>query len=236
MTVWRIPALDRRSPRDHSHPIGEKTPSDTETAESDPGGDGGDERSARRRGAVRWLIAAGIVSALAGVAAAATVDHPHRAHACPTRSGPWSDQFREHRVAVPPPAEGSSERGGSVWRSTPPNILMIVTDDQTKGTMSVMPRTRALMVEGGTSFTNAYVTTPLCCPSRASILTGRYAHNHGVRNNDDGVEYVLDPDSTIERYLHDAGYRTAMYGKFLNGWPIYLNPPSFDRWAFIPRV
>ena len=99
-----------------------------------------------------------------------------------------------------------------------------------------MPNTRTQIASRGTTFTNAFVTTPLCCPSRSSILTGTYAHNHGVRNNDDGVESVLDPRSTVERYLHDAGYRTAMFGKLLNGWPIGLSLPYFDRWAFIPRV
>src|SRR5262245_39924943 len=84
-----------------------------------------------------------------------------------------------------------------------PNILVILTDDQCKGSLSVMPNTRHRIADRGTTFTNAYVTTPLCCPSRSSILTGTYAHNHGVRSNNEDVKSVLDPRSTVPRYLHD---------------------------------
>src|SRR5687768_1055980 len=66
-----------------------------------------------------------------------------------------------------------------------PNVIFIVTDDQRrKGTLSVMPKTVRWFVRGGTDFSNAFATTPLCCPARASIFSGRYAHNHGVQVND----------------------------------------------------
>jgi arylsulfatase A-like enzyme len=113
-----------------------------------------------------------------------------------------------------------------------PNILIIVTDDQRVGTMAVMPSTRRLFEHNGTSFTQTFATTPLCCPSRASIFTGRYAHNHGVRNNREGAN--LDQRSTIQRYLSEAGYRTAIMGKYLNSLPIEMNPPYFDSWATFP--
>ncbi|MFN2524676.1 MAG: sulfatase [Actinomycetota bacterium] len=117
----------------------------------------------------------------------------------------------------------------------PPNILLILTDDQREG-LEVMPATRNLFGAQGRTFSNAFATTPLCCPSRASILTGSYTHNHGVRSN--GLEdwKALDHSTTIERYLQDAGYRTAMYGKFLNNWPVRRDPPYFDSWAVIPKV
>ncbi|MGH2731242.1 MAG: sulfatase family protein [Actinomycetota bacterium] len=116
-----------------------------------------------------------------------------------------------------------------------PNILIIVTDDQRMGTMSVMPQTRRLFERGGVSFTNAFATTPLCCPSRSSIMTGRYAHNHGVVGN--GMGDLLNQDITIQRYIHSAGYKTGVAGKFLNGWQRELDPPHFDKWAvmFHPR-
>jgi arylsulfatase A-like enzyme len=70
--------------------------------------------------------------------------------------------------------------------------------------------------------------TPLCCPSRATILTGRYAHNTGVRGNERPLR--LDPTTLFPRLLRRAGYRTAMVGKFLNSWGL-RRPPHFDRWA-----
>jgi arylsulfatase A-like enzyme len=113
-----------------------------------------------------------------------------------------------------------------------PNVLIVLTDDQRIESMGPMRRTRAWFKRGGTEFVNAYATTPLCCPSRASILTGRYAHNHRVRTNADAHE--LDPKSTIQRYLGDAGYRTAIVGKYLNSW---TGPPSqFEQWHTFENV
>jgi len=118
-----------------------------------------------------------------------------------------------------------------------PNVLIIVTDDQRpRGTIQVMPRTRHWFGSEGTRFSNGYVTTPLCCPSRASIMTGRYAHGHGVNSNGGGPSgaAALDQASTIQRYLAGAGYRTGIVGKFLNGWRVADDPPYFDRWAIFP--
>jgi arylsulfatase A-like enzyme len=95
-----------------------------------------------------------------------------------------------------------------------------------------MPATRRWLEQGGTKFANALVTTPLCCPSRASIFTGRYAHNHHVLSND-GEAGNLIQESTLQYYLHQAGYETAMYGKYLNLWDISQPPPYFDQYAAI---
>jgi arylsulfatase A-like enzyme len=155
---------------------------------------------------------------------------------CPTGSEASSTiRPLDARMARPLATEPRRNHPGSN-PETRPNILLILTDDQWNGSMSVMPNTRSQILNRGTAFTNAYVTTPLCCPSRSSILTGTYAHNHGVRDNLDGVESVFDSQSTVERYLRETGYRTALFGKFLNGWPIESSLPYFDRWAFIPRV
>ncbi|MFN2587484.1 MAG: sulfatase [Actinomycetota bacterium] len=112
----------------------------------------------------------------------------------------------------------------------PPNILLVITDDQrARASMQALPTVRRLFGRGGRTFTNAFATTPLCCPSRASIVSGRYAHNHGVHTNDDGMG--LDHDATVQRYLRDAGYRTAVVGKYLNRWDHDVDPPHFDKWA-----
>jgi arylsulfatase A-like enzyme len=114
-----------------------------------------------------------------------------------------------------------------------PNVLLIVTDDQrASGTMEeALPKTLRYFQDEGTRYTQAFATTPLCCPSRASMFSGRYAHRHGVYNNDLGRE--LDQDETLQRYLQDKGYRTAATGKYLNRWPHELNPPYFDFWAIM---
>jgi arylsulfatase A-like enzyme len=119
-----------------------------------------------------------------------------------------------------------------------PNILFIVTDDQElQGTMAVMPSTAKWFkngdpgagITGGTDFVNASVTTPLCCPSRSSIFTGRYAHNHGVHKTTEPQN--LDQTTTLQRYLQQAGYRTGIFGKFLNNWDVKVNPPYWSDWA-----
>lgn len=109
---------------------------------------------------------------------------------------------------------GSPPRARAGPTETRPNVLVIVTDDQRKGTLTVMPETKHWLQKGGVRFTQGYVTTPLCCPSRASIFTGRYAHNHEVRTNSDGE--LMDQASAVQRYLQDSGYTTAFVGKFLN--------------------
>jgi arylsulfatase A-like enzyme len=107
-----------------------------------------------------------------------------------------------------------------------PNVLIILTDDQrARGTYQMLPKTMELFRSEGTWFSNSFATTPLCCPSRASIYTGKYAHNHGVTDTDRVAE--LDESTTIQAYLHAAGYSTAVVGKYRTGGPII----NFDRWS-----
>lgn len=113
-----------------------------------------------------------------------------------------------------------------------PNVLIIVTDDQRTGMLKVMPSTVHWFWRGGMTFTRAYVATPLCCPSRASIFTGQYAHNHGVKDNSKHTG-ALPQDLTLQRYLSDGGYTTAIVGKYLNSWRVRRNPPHFHRWATV---
>jgi arylsulfatase A-like enzyme len=91
-----------------------------------------------------------------------------------------------------------------------------------------MPKTRRFFADGGTRFPNAFATTPLCCPSRASILSGQYSHNHGVTRNELGER--LNVAYALPAYLKDRGYRTAVSGKYLQGIPLNVDPPYFDRW------
>jgi arylsulfatase A-like enzyme len=106
-----------------------------------------------------------------------------------------------------------------------PNILIIVTDDQrARGTLGVMPKTMRIFRRGGTAYSQAFATTPVCCPSRASIYTGRYAHNHNVNSNNEAGD--LNPRTMLQSQLQRTGYNTGFVGKWTVG-PI----KSFDRWA-----
>jgi N-acetylglucosamine-6-sulfatase len=94
--------------------------------------------------------------------------------------------------------------------------------------MDFMPRTQRLFGRRGVRFERAFATTPLCCPFRASLMTGQYAHNSGVRRNKDGGN--LNHDHTLQRYLSEGGYQTALLGKFLNSWR-HQSPPYFERFV-----
>jgi arylsulfatase A-like enzyme len=108
-----------------------------------------------------------------------------------------------------------------------------MTDDQrARGTLAVMPNTIRIFREGGTRFTNFYATTPLCCPSRGSFWNGQYAHNHGVRTNGDlAAERRYAQWTAVQRSLKDAGYSTALVGKYWNRWPLSTPPPNYGWWA-----
>jgi N-acetylglucosamine-6-sulfatase len=120
-----------------------------------------------------------------------------------------------------------------------PNIVVVMTDDQDVASMRVMKHTRNLIQRRGTSFVNSYVTTPLCCPSRATFHTGRYTHNHRVVSNDGsrggaaGFSRLVRPRQTLAVRMRRAGYRTGYVGKYLNnpGGDGYFNvPPGWNRW------
>src|SRR5688572_23696620 len=114
---------------------------------------------------------------------------------------------------------GALFAGTADARKPRPNVLLIVTDDQrAEDTLQVMPSTRRIFGRGGTKFGNAVTTTPTCCPSRATIMSGRYAHNHGVWHNNNNQDQLdqLDTDSLLAHQLSRAGYRTGIVGKYLN--------------------
>ena len=121
---------------------------------------------------------------------------------------------------------------------TRPNIVFILTDDQSMASLSAMPYLSSKPGGNWVEFTNAFVNVPFCCPSRASILTGQYAHHHGI-NNSNGAR--LDDSSTIATWLDDAGYETGIVGKYLNGYPFARKAPDYiapgwDYWAVFNRV
>ena len=121
-----------------------------------------------------------------------------------------------------------------------PNIVFILTDDMRKDDLKYMPKTRSVLKAKGMSFSNAFVSNPLCCPSRATILRGQYAHNTGIWTNKNvgrraGVGQAYrnkgnEKDNVATR-LDAAGYRTALIGRYFSG---ITNktfvPPGWDYW------
>jgi arylsulfatase A-like enzyme len=135
--------------------------------------------------------------------------------------------------------------------SPKPNIIFILTDDMRKDDLSAryMPQTTRELVTKGRRFNNAFVSTPLCCPSRATIMRGQYAHNTKVWFNNS----VFDPDPNVHdggwlgyngngyeadnvaTRLQDAGYTTGLFGKYLNHYDSTTVPPKWNDWFAFDR-
>jgi len=119
--------------------------------------------------------------------------------------------------------------------SSRPNVVVIETDDQTLAEMAVLPKTRRLIGGQGVTFDNNFDSFSLCCPSRASLLTGQYSHNNGVRGNalPYGGYYKLDSTNTLAVWLQRDGYYTTHLGKYLNGYGTRSAteiPPGWSEW------
>ncbi|HWV84645.1 MAG TPA: sulfatase [Capillimicrobium sp.] len=117
-----------------------------------------------------------------------------------------------------------------------PNVVVIMTDDQTVEDMRAMPLTRRLIGGAGVTFARSFSSYPLCCPARATLLTGQYAHNHDVLGNRPpfgGYGAFRGTDDTLPVWLQRAGYATAHVGKYLNGYGRDVEPtvpPGWDEW------
>jgi N-acetylglucosamine-6-sulfatase len=131
-----------------------------------------------------------------------------------------------------------------------PNVLVIETDDMRVDDLRFMPRTRRLVQQRGLTFENSFAPTPLCCPSRASLLSGQFTHNHRVYTHHAPYGFSAFRDrATLATTLRRSGYRTAMVGKYLNGFGVHrlkthhgrlgqpsttYVPPGWTRW--LPTV
>jgi N-acetylglucosamine-6-sulfatase len=117
-----------------------------------------------------------------------------------------------------------------------PNILVVMTDDQALVDVAKMPNVERLLAAQGTTFADAVDSFPLCCPSRATFITGQYAHNHGVGGNfyPYGWYGMEDRGNALPAWLQNVGYRTALVGKWLNGYGALDAhgevPTGFDIW------
>lgn len=133
------------------------------------------------------------------------------------------------RAREPVPRPGHAAR---------PNIVLVVTDDQRWDTVWGMPIVFEALAGHGVTFTNSFVVNPECCPSRASLLTGRYSHSTGVFTNTGpyGGFAAFHDSSTLATALSGAGYTTGLFGKYLNGYGVdeqlgpYV-PPGWGSWS-----
>ncbi len=143
-------------------------------------------------------------------------------------------------AVLPAGVSASAPASGAEAGAPRPNIVLILTDDQTMdaldpGAPVVMPHLESELADpaqGWIDFRSFFFNNPLCCPSRATILTGRYSHHTGVESNSNGA--LLDESDTIATWLDAAGYRTGMIGKYINDYPFRrgdYKPPGWDYWA-----
>ena len=135
-------------------------------------------------------------------------------------SGVWGSAARE--------AEGATAK---------PNIVFILADDMRKDDLKYMPKTLSVLRDKGMTFSNAFVSNALCCPTRATIMRGQYAHNTGVWSNKGSrggwpaYRNNGNEKDNVATRLDAAGYRTGLFGKYLNEYPGATDePPGWDRW------
>src|SRR3712207_2467773 len=134
---------------------------------------------------------------------------------------------------------GCDPRTGVVQTSDRPNVILILTDDLDARLLEEQPAdypSLRRMALGGATFENAFVTDPLCCPSRATILRGQYAHNHEILGNwwpQGGSRKFRElgrERSTAATWLQDEGYRTVLVGKYMNEYHGTRVPAGWDDW------
>jgi N-acetylglucosamine-6-sulfatase len=192
----------------------------------------------------RLTILAGLLALLACLVFVAAQNAPS-AGAATSSASPISEEALEERGSEP-----ISER---------PSFVVIQTDDETLDQLytvfnaggveiPTMPNTLSMIAGRGMTFNRYYVSYPLCCPSRVTLLTGRYAHNHNVRGNVQpnggytGFKYRAADTHNLATWLQGAGYRTIHIGKFLNGYgdEPYDNgtdvPPGWSAWHTVENA
>jgi N-acetylglucosamine-6-sulfatase len=157
-------------------------------------------------------------------------------------TGPVAAAVLAAGVALGGVYAGSATSPAAAAGQSQPNVIVVVTDDMPMLFLSgaTLPTTLQLLGAEGTTFADSVVTTPLCCPSRASFLTGQYGHNNGVLSNRPGYRDLISKRSTLPMWLRRAGYATVHLGRYLNGYnqegPKKV-APGWDEWytALEPR-
>jgi N-acetylglucosamine-6-sulfatase len=144
-------------------------------------------------------------------------------------SGGGAAEKRDSATAAPPSLASQNRL------QRRPNVIVLMTDDQTVESMRAMRKVDRLLARQGATFTQSIVSFPLCCPSRATFLTGQYAHNHRVLSNvpPSGGYTKLDHSTALPVWLRRGGYHTVHIGKYLNGYGVARPrevPPGWSEW------
>jgi N-acetylglucosamine-6-sulfatase len=124
-----------------------------------------------------------------------------------------------------------------------PNIVFILTDDMRKDDLKYMPKSRTLLQRRGMTFRSAFVSNAVCAPSRATIMRGQYSHGNGVWSNSstdspttafggwEAYRRKGNEKDNVATRLRGAGYRTGLFGKYMNRYANTTHrPPGWDRW------
>ena len=146
------------------------------------------------------------------------------------------------------PSAASVERQERQQDRARPNVVVVMADDMRADDLRFMPHVRRLVAARGLTYANAFSPYPLCCPARASFLTGQYAHNHHVLDNEAPYGFGgFDDSATVATALRGAGYRTAFVGKYLNDYGLVPSrvtgepsatfvPAGWDDWHGLLQV
>src|SRR5882757_896165 len=118
------------------------------------------------------------------------------------------------------------------------NVVFILTDDMTTSELSAMPNVQSLLAAQGTSFNEAYISFPLCCPSRATMMSGQYMHNHGVHGNfppnGGWPKFRSHESNDLPVWLQGDGYYNVYIGNYMNGYGTVGDtlpvPQGWDEW------
>jgi arylsulfatase A-like enzyme len=163
------------------------------------------------------------------VAPSASVAESSAASATPVASAPTPSAS----VAAPTIAAGGSAAlatSRAVAAADAPDIIVLMVDDlgylPDDRVLERLPNIKKLWLDGGLRFTRFFDETPLCCPARATFLSGQHTLHHGVTLNDGDL---FDPTTTLATALDDAGYQTMLMGKYLNDYEGTRTPPGWDR-------
>lgn len=177
----------------------------------------------------RHSATAALVTLLAvGALALPTVHHP---------SGPTDNaggSLADHPGSLRPGLGGVG--AASLLRDeVRPNVVVIMADDMREDDLRFMPNVQRLIGDEGVHFANMFSPQPLCCPARASFLTGQYTHNHGVWSHAEPFGFrVFRDKATLPVWLHDVGYNTVFLGKYLNGYGLQPLPDGSSSVRYVP--
>lgn len=157
-----------------------------------------------------------------------------------------SDASAWDTASVLASATAADESGGASTQlatTARPNVVIVMLDDLDRNSLTrmlslgLMPNLKSQVVDVGTRFDNAFVTTSWCCPSRATLFTGQYSHNHKVYTNGGPLGGVqrFDDSSTLATWLQRGGYRTGLVGKYLNNYGANYDPTTpVDDVGYVP--